>query len=106
MKILALEEDLPGVGRNRFGPLAKAEASRLWELYLEGLVREAFFRADRKSAVLVIEAPTIDDARAALDTLPFVREELIRFRLIPLVPYTGFARLFASQEPSPRGQRG
>ena len=103
MKILALEEELPGIGRDRFGPMAKAEASRLWELYLEGLVREAFFRADRKSAVLVMEAPTIDEASAALETLPFVREKLIRFRLIPLAPYAGFGRLFAPPEPLPRG---
>jgi len=34
-------------------------------------------------------------AEAALDSLPLVQAGLIRFELIPLSPYPGFARLFA-----------
>ncbi len=36
----------------------------------------------------------ISEARAALATLPLVREGLIDFELVPLAPYPGFARLF------------
>jgi hypothetical protein len=102
VKILALEEELPGVAPAQYTPLLKAEAQRLWELYLEGGVREIFFRADRKSAVLVLEFPTVEDAQAQLETLPLVRQRLIRFTLIPLAPYPGFARLFSPQGALPR----
>jgi hypothetical protein len=35
------------------------------------------------------------EASEVLGTLPLVREGLIAFELVPLVPYPGFFRLFA-----------
>ncbi len=37
----------------------------------------------------------VEEALEVLNTLPLVREKLVRFELIPLVAYPGFARLFA-----------
>ena len=42
----------------------------------------------------MLECAGVDEARAALATLPLVREGLIDFELVPLAPYSGFARLF------------
>ena len=100
MKLLALEEDLPGVSAEQCAPLLEAEARRLWELYLSGTVRELYFHADRRSAVLLLEAPTLEVAITLLESLPLVEHKLIRFALIPLAPYTGFARLFSPPEES------
>lgn len=94
MRILAVEEELPGVSSEDCAPLLAEEARRLWELYRAGHVREAYFRGDRHTAVLVLESPSPETARALVDSLPLVRDGLIRFALIPLVPYTGFERLF------------
>lgn len=98
MKILALEHELPGVSDEQFQQLAKAEAQRAWELYQAGVMREIYFRADRSEAVLVLECTTTAEALAVLATLPFVREGLITFELIPLMAYPGFKRLFAEHE--------
>ena len=97
MKILALEQELPGHTEDDFSPYLKAEAERVWALYQEGLIRELYFRADRNEAVLVLECASLDEARAALDSLPLVRAGLIDFELIPLRPYPGFSRLFARE---------
>jgi hypothetical protein len=94
MKILALEQDIPGITNEKFRPHLKAEAARVWELYQTGVLREIYFRQDRHSAVLVLECTDLEDANAVLDSLPLVREGLIRFDLIPLIAYPGFARLF------------
>jgi hypothetical protein len=94
VKILALEKEVPGVPDDAFEPHLRAEAARAWELHQAGVLRELYFRADRAEAVLVLECPGIDEARAALATLPLVREGLIDFELVPLAPYPGFARLF------------
>ena len=96
MKFLALEHDLPGISAagQISESLLKDEAHRAWELYQAGLIRELYFRADRHEAVLVLECADVDEARAALDTLPLVREKLIEFEVIPLIAYPGFARLF------------
>ena len=58
------------------------------------MIRELYFRVDRPEAVLVLESDSLEDARAALATLPLVSQGLIDFDLIPLRPYPGFARLF------------
>jgi hypothetical protein len=97
MKILAIEKEVAGVGGEDFGPHLKAEAARVWELYQSGVIREMYFRADESSAVLVLECAGAGEAREALNTLPLVREGLIAFEVIPLVPYPGFGRLFSEE---------
>jgi hypothetical protein len=94
MKILALEQDLPGVSAERFLPHLRAEATRIWELHQAGILREIYFRRDRTSAVVILECAGEKEAWDVLATLPLVREGLITFEIIPLVPYPGFARLF------------
>ena len=77
-----------------FQQCAKDEARKVWGLYQAGVVRETYFRADRSEAVLVLECPTVEEAREALSTLPYVQNKLITFELIPLKAYPGFERLF------------
>jgi muconolactone delta-isomerase len=95
MKILAMEKETPGVAGADFEPHLRAEAARVWQLQQAGVLRELYFRQDRPAAVLILECADADEAREVLDTLPLVREGLIAFDVIPLVPYPGFARLFA-----------
>ena len=97
MKILALEKELSDAAAEKFRPLLKEEARRLWELTQSGVVREAYFQAEAHTAVLVLECADADTARRALDTLPLVQAGLIAFDILPLIPYDGFARLFAEQ---------
>jgi len=95
MKILAMEKEVSGVTPERFGPHLKAEAVRAWELYQAGELRELYFRQDRHDAILVLECANVEEAHQVLDTLPLVQEGLITFDVIPLIPYSGFSRLFA-----------
>ncbi|MBE2222875.1 MAG: superoxide dismutase [Anaerolineae bacterium] len=96
MKILALEQELPGATAEQFQQLGQAEAVRAWELYQQGIIRELYFRQDRAEAVLILECDDVTTAEAVLQTLPLVKAGLIRFELIPLVAYPGFARLFST----------
>ncbi len=96
MNILALEHELPNATAEQFQQYAKAEAQKVWELYKAGVIRESYFRVDRSEAVLVLECQTVDEARVALSKLPFVKNELITFELIPLKAYLGIERLFSN----------
>jgi hypothetical protein len=99
MRILAIEREIPGVTPDRFTEeLAAREAGRAWELHQQGTVRELYFREDQPSAVLSLECPNVAAAQAAVDSLPMVQAGLIRFELLPLRAYPGFARLFATTE--------
>ena len=95
MKIIALSTNVPGVSREQFAPHLKAEALRVWELVQSNALREIYFRADERSAVLIFECDSTEEANEHLNTLPLVKEGLITFEVIPLIPYVGFATLFA-----------
>jgi len=94
MKILAMEIETEGVRPEQFAPHLKAEARCVWELYQNGTIRESYFRADRSDAVLILECRDVSEAKEMLDSLPLVQAGLISLEIIPLVPYSGFARLF------------
>ncbi len=97
MKVLALEHEVPGRQSDEFASHLKAEAMRVWCLYESDQVRELYFRQDRSEAVLILECEGLEEAQQVLGSLPLVQEGLITFELIPLIPYTGFARLFEKQ---------
>lgn len=99
MRILALERPTPNRTATACEPYLHEEASRVWSLQREGVIREIYFRDDRREAVLMLEARDAAEAVRILSSLPLVRENLIKFDVIPLVPYTGFERLFASSSP-------
>ena len=94
MKILALEYESEYVKSEQFTPFLKDEAKRIWELVQSGFIRETYFAADRPKAVLMLECRDVEEAREVLMSLPLAKAGLITFEVIPLVPYTGFARLF------------
>lgn len=97
MKILAMEIDVPGVTQDEFKPHLKAEALKVWELYQSGIIRECHFRKDNSNAVLILECDSVNHARDILSTLPLVKAGLIEFDVIPLMPYSGFSRLFSNE---------
>lgn len=97
MKILAIEHELPGATVEDFQRHAKEEARQAWDLHQAGPIRELYFRADRDEAILVLECESTEEARRTMAELPFVREGLVGFELIPLKAYPGFERLFARE---------
>ena len=99
MKVLAIEKEVPGVVSAQFtGSLLQAEAAKAWELHQSMVLRELYFTADTHHAVLSLECGGPEEARLYLAELPLVQAGLIDFEIIPLVPYSGFARLFANEE--------
>jgi hypothetical protein len=97
MKILAMEVETEGVKPEQFAPHLEAEARRVWELYQGGMIRELYFRADRSEAVLILECTDTREAQHVLESLPLVQAGLIHFDVIPLIPYSGFGRLFGEK---------
>jgi hypothetical protein len=96
MKILALEHEKAGVAAADFQSHLRGEAKRVWDLYQQGIVREIYFAPGSSArAVLMLECADEAAARTALATLPLVEKGLIEFELLPLIPYSGWGRLFA-----------
>ncbi len=97
MKILAIEREA-GNGKQNSASLLNAEAKQIWNLQASGVIREIYFRSDRREAVLMLECPGVEEAKIVLSTLPLVKAGSISFEIIPLSAYTGFTRLFADED--------
>lgn len=103
MKILVLPKPREGVAREAMEQHAAAEIQAVLDLYAQDVVRELYVRGDQPGRVaLVLEAPSVEDARSALTRLPFVRFELIDVDLIPLAPFTGLVRLAQTAQAAQR----
>lgn len=94
MKVLAIEKDVEGADKNKLSGLLKPEAEQVWNLYKNETVREIYFTKNNHCAVLILECENELAAEEILNTLPLVKEKLIRFEIIPLQAYEGFERLF------------
>jgi len=95
MKIIAISRDVPDAGEPS-PALLREEAATAWRLHMRGVIREAWFTTDTHDAVLELECADAEEAGRALAELPLVAARIIRFDLLPLRPYDGFARLFTS----------
>ena len=104
MKILAIAKVDPQTTPEKIRPYLEAEVKHAWKLYKEGALREMYSCQDRPlGVVFVLECDSVDEARKNLDELPFVREKLIDFEIIPLGPFSYFEMLFRDYEPPQQG---
>jgi hypothetical protein len=72
--------------------LLEAEAQRARHLYTDGVNRMMWSRGDTPGAVVLIEAESLDEALAGIDTLPLRQKGMLLLDMIvPLNPYRGFA---------------
>jgi muconolactone delta-isomerase len=75
-----------------FSPeLLGAEFQRVKELYAAGILRQIWSRGDLPGAVLLWEAASEDEVRAAIGSLPIFKAGMLELvALVPLKPYPGF----------------
>jgi len=94
LKFLTLEVENYPVNWNDVDPVILEEEARcIFDLQQSDLIRQIYFRSDTKSAVIEWESDSIDRVAQALAAFPLVQANLIRFEIIPLMPYAGFKRL-------------
>ena len=102
MRILAIERENPIPARPDLPELLRNEAASVWELQKRGIIRDIWFTAADRHAVVMLECADLDEARQWLAALPLVRSGLIEFTLHELRSYDGYERLFAAgTEPHP-----
>lgn len=74
-----------------FAPLLEPEAEAVRKLYAQGVVRAVWSREDTPGAAMLIEADSIDAARAVTATFPLAQKGMLELEmLIPLKGYRGF----------------
>jgi len=74
------------VDRARIMKAMPSEIRATVRLYLEGQIQQWFSRGDGKGVVFVLNAKSVDEARAITDTLPLIKEKLASFEYLPVGP--------------------
>jgi hypothetical protein len=72
--------------------LAEAESEGVRGLYMAGLIRQIWVRADKSGGFMIVEEDSAEAVAAKFATLPLVREGILqRPEIVALAPYWGFA---------------
>lgn len=75
----------------QFAPMLEPEAEAVRDLYARGLVRSIWSREDKLGAVTLLEADSLDHARAIVESYPMMLCGMLELEaLIPLRGYRGF----------------
>ncbi len=82
-----------GVTRQQIMQFMPAEIRATVKLYLDGKIRQWYSRGDGKGVIFLIDAKTIDEARAVMDPLPLSKENLMDHEYIPVGPLMPLAAL-------------
>ena len=61
-----------------------AEIRATVKLYFDGKIRQWYSRGDGKGVIFLVEAKTVDEARALMETLPLAKEDLMDHEYIPV----------------------
>ncbi len=69
------------------------EVPHTLQLYLDGKIEQFWFRHDRLGVIFLMEAASVEDAKAAVGTLPLVEGGFMTFDLIPAGPLMPLGRL-------------
>ncbi|MFT5259643.1 MAG: hypothetical protein ACI9J2_000502 [Saprospiraceae bacterium] len=97
MQILAILKLKEEVTPDKMGPHLDAEVKHTLEAYLDGNIRNFWFREDRPGVVFMLESTDENDARCVLAELPLAVAGLVDIEVIPLKPLVPLGRLIGRE---------
>ena len=100
-KILAISH--PGATQaspEQFAAILQREVRETVGAYLNGKIDQWYFQTDGKGVVFVVNATTVEDARAVLEQFPLGKAGLMAFDYIPLGPLNPLRLLANTPIPS------
>jgi hypothetical protein len=98
MQFLAQSHAQPHATVEAMTPHLTAEAAEAWRCYLDGTIRQAYFRTPPAApgAVLIIEADSLDFAQRLVDAMPLRQAGLVTFEVTPIGPFLPWTALLAA----------
>ena len=85
-EVLVIQTAKHGVTPQQIMAVMPSEIRATVELYLDGKIRQWYSRGDGKGVIFLVDAKTVDEARAVMETLPLAKEQLMDHQYIPVGP--------------------
>ena len=89
-----------GVTPQQIMSVMPAEIRATVKLYLDGKIRQWFSRGDGKGVIFLIDAKTVDEAHAVIDSMPLSKENLTDHEYIPVGPLMPLSALIGGGGPA------
>jgi len=86
-----------GVTPQQIMNVMPAEIRATVKLYLDGKIRQWYSRGDGKGVIFLIDAKTVDEAHAVIDTMPLSKENLADHEYIPVGPLVPLTALIGGE---------
>jgi hypothetical protein len=86
MQILAISKLTEGSTMDKMGPHLASEIKHTLESYLDGYIRNFWFKGNKVGIVLMLECTDLDEAQSVLGEMPLVTAGFVEFDIIPLKP--------------------
>ena len=99
--VLALLKAKPDVARERIMAIMPAEIRATVQLYLNGIIREWYSRADSRGAVFLLNTADVAEAEAIMESMPLAKEHLLDHEYIPVGPLMPLRLLMGNQPAKP-----
>ncbi|WP_431256985.1 hypothetical protein ACQ86G_20155 [Roseateles chitinivorans] len=96
MKVFAISSPTPSLTPEVINAHMPAEVHDTVRLYLSGKVDQFWFQ-EKAGPIFLMDVPSLEDARAALNTLPLVASGVMSYELRPVVPLMPLARLIPAK---------
>ena len=85
-EVLVIETPKQGVTPQQIMAVIPEEIRATVKLYLDGKIRQWYSRGDGKGVIFLVDANTVDEARALMETLPLAKTNLMDHEYIPVGP--------------------
>ena len=89
-----------GVTRQQIMAVMPSEIRETVKLYLDGKIRQWYSRGDGKGVVFLVDAKTVEEARALMETLPLAKEQLMDDEYVPVGPLMPLRALMGTGAPN------
>ena len=98
-EVLVILTAKEGVTRQQIMNIMPAEVRATVKLYLDGKIRQWYFKGDGRGVVVSLDVKTVDEARVIIDALPLSKENLMDHEYIPVGPLLPLASLIGGGPP-------
>jgi hypothetical protein len=85
-EVLVIQTVKQGVTPQQVIAIMPAEIRATVKLYFDGKIRQWYSRGDGKGVVFLVDAKSVDEAQAVMETLPLAKEQLLDHQYVPVGP--------------------
>jgi len=86
MKVFAIGRSVKPITDEVRSQIMPKEVPQTLRLYLDGKIEQFFFTQDKPGVVFLMNAESVDEAKATVDALPLAAGGFLAFELLPVGP--------------------